>query len=78
MKNEKRWKALVIGLCMAALTGCGTGAAEKPEEGDMHPIGLQSGSFNAGETPSDENAPIAPEPDSADSQGGQEIGRAHV
>lgn len=71
MKNEKRWKALVIGLCMAALTGCGTGAAEKPEEGDMHPIGLQSGSFNAGETPSDENAPIAPEPDSADSQGGQ-------
>ena len=70
MKNEKRWKALVIGLCMA-LTGCGTGAAEKPEEGDMHPIGLQSGSFNAGETPSDENAPIAPEPDSANGQGGQ-------
>lgn len=71
MKNEKRWKALVIGLCMAALTGCGAGAAEKPEEGSMHPIGLQSGSVNAGETPSDENAPIAPEPDSANGQGGQ-------
>ena len=37
----------------------------------MHPIGLQSGSVNAGETPSDENAPIAPEPDSANGQGGQ-------
>ena len=35
MKNQKMWKGFVIGLCLSALTGCGTGAEERTGSREM-------------------------------------------
>ena len=46
MKNQKMWKGLVIGLCISALTGCGTGADEKTGGGNMPATEYQRSRFD--------------------------------
>ncbi len=72
MKNQKMWKGFVIGLCISALTGCGTVADEKTGGEDMPATEYQSSIFDDGDTHSDENDNIAPKADNADGNGGQE------
>lgn len=72
MKNQKMWKGFVIGLCISALTGCGTVADEKTRGEDMPATEYQSSIFDDGDTHSDENDNIAPEADNADGNGRQE------
>ena len=72
MKNQKMWKGLVIGLCISALTGCGTGADEKTEGGNMPVTEYQSSIFDDEDMHSDENDNIAPRADNADGNNSQE------
>ncbi len=72
MKNQKMWKGFVIGLCISALTGCGTVADEKTGGEDMPATEYQSSIFDDGDTHSDENDNISPKADNADGNGGQE------
>lgn len=72
MKNQKMWKGLVIGLCISALTGCGTGADEKTGVGDMPVTGYQSSIFDDEDMHSDENDNIAPKVDNTDGNSSQE------
>lgn len=65
MKNQKMWKGFVIGLCISAFTGCGTGANEKTGGQDRQVTEDQKGIF-------EENDNIAPEADAADGNGSQE------
>ncbi len=72
MKKQKMWKSLVIGLCISALTGCGTGADEKTEGGNMPATEYQSSIFDDEDMHSDENDNIAPKADNADGNNSQE------
>ena len=72
MKNQKMWKVFVIGLCISALTGCGTGADERTGGGDMPATEYQSSIFDDKDMHSDENDNIAPKADSADGKDSQE------
>jgi len=72
MKNQKMWKGLVIGLCISALTGCGTGADEKTGGGNMPATEYQSSIFDDEDMHSDENDNIAPKADNADGNSSQE------
>ena len=42
MRNQNMWKGFVIGLCISALTGCGTGANEKTGGEDMRVTDYQN------------------------------------
>lgn len=70
MKNQKMWKGFVIGLCISALTGCGTGTNEETGGVDRHVTEEQSSMFDDQDRHSDENDNIAP----ADGNGSQENG----
>ena len=72
MKNQKMWKGLVIGLCISALTGCGTGADEKTGGGNMPVKEYQSSIFDDEDMHSDENDNIAPKADNPDGNSSQE------
>ena len=72
MKNQKMWKGLVIGLCISALTGCGTGADEKTGGGNMPVKEYQSSIFDDEDMHSDENDNIAPKADNTDGNSSQE------
>lgn len=72
MKNQKMWKVFVIGLCISALTGCGTGADERTGGGDMPATEYQSSIFDDEDMHSDENDNIAPKADSAGGKDSQE------
>ena len=72
MKNQKMWKGLVIGLCISALTGCGTGADEKTGGGNMPATEYQSSIFDDEDMHSDENDNIAPKADNTDGNSSQE------
>ena len=65
MKNQKMWKGLVIGLCMSALTGCGTGAEERTGSRERQGTEEQSGIL-------DDRDGTAPEADQADGNGSRE------
>ena len=60
MKNQKMWKGFVIGLCISALTGCGTGTNEETGGVDRHVTEEQSSMFDDQDRHSDENDNIAP------------------
>ena len=67
MRNQNMWKGFVIGLCISALTGCGTGANEKTGGEDMRVTDYQNSISDDGN--------IAPKTDNAggnDSQGGKD------
>ena len=68
MKNQKMWKGFVIGLCISALTGCGTGTNEETGGVDRHVTEEQSSMFDDQDRHSDENDNIAP----AEGNGSQE------
>ena len=64
MRNQNMWKGFVIGLCISALTGCGTGANEKTGGEDMRVTDYQNSISDDGN--------IAPKTDNADGNSSQE------
>ena len=59
MKNQKMWKGFVFGLCITALTGCGTEAIERTGSEDMHVTEYQSGTNGADASQENQNNTVA-------------------